>query len=147
MWLRPTTKLWGRSSLTTKWIKFSFQNQSIFKCGTCNNSRPSLTDIVCFDLLRIVVSFTILRICLLKRGFHALLRNASFPSLTDVGSHGTSLYKFSLVESIFFKKIDLKFRVGDLNNLNRIHNSILDSYSAHYLFMYYYCSTQINRPL
>ena len=52
----------------------------------CNRPNPPLVDIVCFGPLRIVVSFTVFKMCLLRRGFHTLIKNVSFPSLT-VGFH------------------------------------------------------------
>ena len=44
------------------------------KYKKCNNSSPPLTDIV-------------LKMCLLGRGLHTLIRNVSFLYPTDVGSH------------------------------------------------------------
>ena len=52
-----------------------------------NRSNPPVADIVCFDMLRIAVSLTIFKTRLLGRGNHTLIRNVSFPSPTDVGSH------------------------------------------------------------
>ena len=52
----------------------------------CNGPNPPLTDIVRFDPLRIVISLTIFKTCLLMKDFHTLLRNALFPSPIGVGS-------------------------------------------------------------
>ena len=53
----------------------------------CNNPSSPLIDIVRFGPLCIVVSLTVLKCVLLRRGFHTVIRNASLPSPTDVGSH------------------------------------------------------------
>ena len=53
----------------------------------CNNPSPLLVDSVRFGPLRIVISFIVFEMRLLGRGFHTLIRNASFPSPTDLGSH------------------------------------------------------------
>ena len=63
----------------------------------CNSLNPSLTDIVYFCPLRIVVSLTVFKTCLLERGFHTLIRNALFPSQIDVGSHNPSPLGASLL--------------------------------------------------
>ena len=53
----------------------------------CNSSSPPLVDIIHFSLLRIVINLTVLKTRLLRRSFHTLIRNVSFPSPTDVRSH------------------------------------------------------------
>ena len=52
----------------------------------CNSSNPPLADIVCFGPLRIVVSLSVFKTCLLGRGFHTIIRNVLFRPPTDVGS-------------------------------------------------------------
>ena len=47
----------------------------------------SISKLTYIGLLRIVVSFTIFKTCLLGRGFHTLIKNVLFPSPTDMGSH------------------------------------------------------------
>ena len=46
-----------------------------------------MVDIVHYGPLRIVIRFIVFKTWLLGRGFHTLVRNASFPSPTDLGSH------------------------------------------------------------
>ena len=58
--------------------------------SNCNSLDPPLADIVCFCPLCIAVGLTVLK-RILGRGFHTLIRNASFPSPTDVGSHNPPL--------------------------------------------------------
>ena len=53
----------------------------------CNSPNSPLANIVYFDMLYITISFKALKRVLLRRGFHALIINASFPSPTNVGSH------------------------------------------------------------
>ena len=56
----------------------------------CNSSRPLLVDLVRFGPSCIVINFTVFKTCLPGRGFHTLIRNVSFSSPTDVGSHTLS---------------------------------------------------------
>ena len=53
----------------------------------CNSLSSSSVDIVYFDPLHITVNLTIFQTRLLGRGFHTLIKNASFSSLTNVRSH------------------------------------------------------------
>ena len=46
-----------------------------------------LADIVRFGPLRIAISLTILKMRLLGRSFHTVIKNVLFPSPTNVGSH------------------------------------------------------------
>ena len=48
----------------------------------CNSSSPPLVDIVLFGL-----PLKVFKRRLIERGFHTLIKNASFSSPTDVGSH------------------------------------------------------------
>ena len=48
----------------------------------CNNPSPPLANIVFFRL-----SLKAFKTCMLGRSFHTLIKNTSFPSQTDVGSH------------------------------------------------------------
>ena len=57
---------------------------------TCNSPSPLLVNIVRFGPLRITISPHGFKMRLLRRGFHTLIRNASFASPTDVGSHNPS---------------------------------------------------------
>ena len=50
--------------------------------GSNTSPCPPLVDIVLFGL-----PLKIFKICLLGRGFHTFIKNDSFSSLTDVGSH------------------------------------------------------------
>ena len=52
----------------------------------CNSPNPPLIDIVVFGLF-LMSSSQSFKTCMLGRGFHTLIRNVSFPSPTDVGSH------------------------------------------------------------
>ena len=67
---------------------FSLRHRLVSGSDTiCNHPSPSLADIVRFDSLRIAISLTIFKTRMLGRGFHILIRNVSFPSPIDVGSH------------------------------------------------------------
>ena len=79
--------LWGGSSLTPT---SASHYPVIGSDNICNSPRLLLIDIVCFSPLHIVVSLTVLK-RLLGRGFHTLIRDASFSSSTDVGSHNPPL--------------------------------------------------------
>ena len=48
----------------------------------CNSSSPPLIDIVLFGL-----PLKFFKTCLSRRSFHTLIKNASFPSPTNMGSH------------------------------------------------------------
>ena len=48
----------------------------------CNSSSPPLANIVLFGL-----SLKVFKTCLLRRGFHTLIKGVSFSYPTDVGSH------------------------------------------------------------
>ena len=51
-------------------------------CTICNSLSPPLADIVLFGL-----PLKVFKTCLLGRGFHTLIKSASFFSSTDVESH------------------------------------------------------------
>ena len=67
---------------------FSPAHRLVFCSDTiCNSQSLLLTDAVHFDSLCIVVSLTVFKSHLLERGFHTLIRNISFLSPIDIGSH------------------------------------------------------------
>ena len=51
-----------------------------------NSPSPPLAEIIHFGPLRSTVSLTVFKTHLLGKGFHTLIRNGSFSSLTNVGS-------------------------------------------------------------
>ena len=53
----------------------------------CNSPNLPLANIVYFGILYITINFRALKRVWLRRGFHTLIRNTSFPSPTNVGSH------------------------------------------------------------
>ena len=53
----------------------------------CNGRRPLLADIVLFWVFPFRLPHKVFKTRLLRRGFHTLIKNVSFPSPTDVGSH------------------------------------------------------------
>ena len=55
----------------------------------CNSSSPSLVDIVRFVSLYSTVRLMVFKTHLLGRSFPTLIKNALFPSPTDVGCHKT----------------------------------------------------------
>ena len=67
--------LWSSAFLLTHRPVFSFNT-------ICNNPSPPLANIVLFRL-----SLLGLKTLLLGRGFHTFIKNVSFSSPTDVGSH------------------------------------------------------------
>ena len=75
----------------------------------CNSPSPPLADIVLFGR-----SFKVFKTRLLERGFHTLIKNVSFSSPTDVGSHVKEL-KFQV---IFNSGLNLRPRKVSLNVLN-----------------------------
>ena len=71
----------------------SLAHRLVSGSGTiCNNSIPPLADIVLFGGL----SLKVFKTPMLGRGFHTLIENVSFSSLTNVGSHNPPLSPFEV---------------------------------------------------
>ena len=64
--------------LVARWVRGSNMVQD----RNCNSPSPPLADIVLFEL-----PLKVFKTHLLGRGFHTFIKNVSFSSPTDVGSH------------------------------------------------------------
>ena len=63
----------------------------------CNSLSPPLIDIVCFGSLRVVISLTVLKTSMLRRGFHTFVRSVPFLSPTDVKLHNPPLWGLNVL--------------------------------------------------
>ena len=85
----------------------------------CNGLSPPLVDIVLFGFslppFPFGLALKVFKTHLLGRGFHTLVRKASFPSPTDVGFH-----KKSLITSTFEKKCLMTDHIRVWSNILRI---------------------------